>query len=124
MRLSILLLIFLVLFNGFGGLLQTYDIDDHVGINAETGDAKELDEATDSAQDISTGESTGQTLLGYYNNLINTFKDMILGLQPGVQMLVNVAPPGIVESLIIWLAGILPILIAVDLLYFGRGGGL
>lgn len=124
MRLSIIFLIFLLLFNAWGGLLQTYDIDDQLGINAETGDAQALDEAKASAGSVTTGKTTGQTLLGYYNNLLNTLKNLILGLQPGVQLLVNVIPPGIGEDIVIWAFGILPIIGVVDVLYFARGGGL
>lgn len=124
MRLSLMLLIFLVLFNAFGAVLQDYGVDDDLGINAGTGEAEELTNATSDAESVTTGETTGQTLLGYYNNLLNTLKQMLLGLQPGVQLLVNVVPSGIAEALIIWVANILPILIAVDILYFARGGGL
>lgn len=124
MRLSIILLIFLVLFNAWGGLLQAYDIDDQLGINAETGDTEALDSATESAGSVTTGEPTGQTLLGYYNNLINTLRGLLLGLQPGVQLLVNAVPSGIAESIILWAFGALPIIIVVDVLYFARGGGL
>lgn len=124
MRLSIILLIFLVLFNGWAGLMQQYDVDDHLGISAETGNAEELDRATTSAGNVTTGEPAGQTLLGYYNNMMNTLTGIITGLQPGVQLLVNIIPSGIGEDIVVWAFTILPILGAVDMLYFGRGGGL
>ena len=121
MRISIILLIFLLLFNGWGALLQEYHIDDHLGINAETGNPQELQQAKQSAAEIQTGNSIGGTLLGYYNALLNTVEGMVVGLQPGVQMLVNIAPPGIAEDLIIWMGGIIPIIIAVDVLAYARG---
>jgi len=124
MRLSVILIIFLLLFNGWGGLMQEYDVDDHLGINAETGNAEALNEAQSSAGEIGTGEPTGQTLLGYYNNLLNTLRNVFLGLQPGAQLLVNVMPGGISEDIVIWTFSILPIISAVDILYFARGGGL
>lgn len=121
MRISIMLLIFLVLFNGWGALMQDYGIDDELGINAETGDASELAEATQSAESIQTGQPTGSTLLGFYNSLLGTVEGMVTGLQPGVQLLVNVIPPGIGEDIVIWAAAILPIIIAVDILAYARG---
>jgi len=124
MRLSVILFIFLLLFNGWGGLMQQYDIDDQLGINAETGSAEELDRATRDAGNISTGEPTSGTLLGYYNTLLGTLTDIVTGIQPGVQLLVNIIPDGIGEDIIVWAFSILPILIAIDLLYFARGGGL
>jgi len=121
MRVSIILLIFLILFNGWGGLMQEYDIDDELGINAETGDAQALQNATQSAQDIQTGQPLGGTLLGFYNSLLSTVEGMVTGLQPGVQLLVNVAPAGIAEDIIIWAGLALPIIVAVDLLAYARG---
>lgn len=121
MRISIILLIFLILFNSWGALLQEYHIDDQLGINAETGDAEELQTAKESAGSIQTGQPLGGTLLGFYNSLLSTVEGMVTGLQPGVQLLVNVAPAGIVEDIIIWAGGTLPIIIAVDLLAYARG---
>lgn len=121
MRTSIQLLIFLLLFNAWGGLMQEYHIDDHLGINAETGDAGELTNATREAQNIQTGSAIGGTLLGFYNSLLQTVEGMVTGLQPGVQLLVNVAPPGIVQDFIIWAATALPIIIAADILAYARG---
>lgn len=124
MRLSLILLIFFLLFNAWGGLMQEYDIDDQLGINAETGDAQELENAQQEAGEVTTGEPTGQTLLGYYNNLMGTLTTLVTGLQPGVQLLVNIVPSGIASDLVVWAFTILPILITVDILYFARGGGL
>lgn len=121
MRISVILLVFLILLNGWGGLLQTYDIDDHLGISAETGSPEELEQASRNAQDIQTGESIGGTLLGFYNGLLNTVEGMFLGLQPGVQILVNIAPAGAAEDLVIWIFSALPIVIAADILAYARG---
>lgn len=121
MRVSIMLLIFLVLFNGWGGLMQEFHIDDQLGINAETGEAEELSQATSSAQSIQTGKPSDGTLLGFYNSLLSTVEGMVTGLQPGVQLLVNVLPAGFPEQFVIWAAAILPIIIAVDILAYARG---
>lgn len=121
MRISLILLIFLLLFNSWGALLQEYHIDDELGINAETGDAEELQNATESAGSIQTGQPLSGTLLGFYNSLLSTVESMVTGLQPGVQLLVNVAPSGIAEDIIIWASGTLPIIIAADLLAYARG---
>lgn len=121
MRISIILIIFLVLFNGWAGLMQEYNVDDHVGITAETGNPDELDQAADKAQDIQTGGAVGGTLLGFYNSLLGTVEDIMTGIQPGVQMLVNVAPPGAAEDFIIWISAAIPFIIAVDILAYARG---
>lgn len=121
MRISFILLIFLLLLNGWGGLMQQYDIDDQLGINAETGNAEELEQAQTAARDIQTGEAIGGTLLGYYNALLNTVQGIVSGLGPGVQMLVNIAPPGPAEDAITWAFGVLPIVIAADILAYARG---
>jgi len=121
MRISIILLIFLILFNGWAGILQEYGIDDHIGISAETGDPEELESATQSAREIQTGNTIGGTLLGYYNALLKTVKGMVTGIQPGVQMLVNIAPPGPAEDIIVWAGGVIPIVIAADIIAIARG---
>lgn len=121
MRISVLLIIFLVLFNAWGALLQEYHVDDHLGISAGTGDAAELEQAQQESEQIQTGENIGQTLLGYYNSLLGTVEGIVAGWQPGVQLLVNIVPPGIGEDLIIWGFGFMPIVIAIDLLAYARG---
>jgi len=121
MRISFILLIFLVLFNGWGGVMQAYDIDDQLGINAETGNAQELQEAQSAARDIQTGEAIGGTLLGYYNALLNTVQGIVFGLQPGVQMLANIMPPGAGQDLLTWVFAVLPIIVAADILAYARG---
>jgi hypothetical protein len=121
MRISIYLLIFLILFNGWGALLQEYHIDDQLGISAETGDPGELDQAQESAKEVQTGNAIGGTLLGYYNALLSTVEGMVTGLQPGVQMLVNVVPAGIGQDFIVWAGAIIPIITAADLLAYARG---
>lgn len=121
MRISIILIVFLILFNGWGALLQDYGLDEHIGINAETGDAEELDQATEDARSIQTGESIGQTLIGYYNGLLGTVRSIVTGWQPGVQLLVNVVPRGIGEDIVIWAFSAMPIIIAADILAYARG---
>jgi len=122
MRISVILLIFFVLLNGWGALLQHYHMDDYLGINAETGNPQELTQAVSTAKgNIKTGQTFGQTLLGFYNNLMNTVEGLVAGLGPGVQMLVNLAPRGIVEDIVVWVFAFLPIVIAVDILAYARG---
>lgn len=121
MRISVALIIFLILFNGWGGLIQQYDIDDQLGINAATGDAPELEEAQSNADDIQTGEAVGQTLLGFYNSLLSSLEGILTAWEPGLQLLVNVLPPGIAEDLVIWAFGVMKIIIFVDVLAYARG---
>lgn len=121
MRISFILLIFLILFNGWGSIMMEYGIDEQIGISAETGNAEELGEAQTAARDIQTGEAIGGTLLGYYNALLNTVQGIVTGLQPGVQMLVNIAPPGATQDLIVWAFSVLSIIVAADVLAYARG---
>ena len=121
MRISFILLIFLILFNGWGSIMMEYGIDEQIGISAETGNAEELGEAQTAARDIQTGEAIGGTLLGYYNALLNTVQGIVTGLQPGVQMLVNIAPSGVTRDLIVWGFSVLSIIIALDVLAYARG---
>lgn len=121
MRTSVALLIFLLLLNGWAGVLQQYEIDQHIGITAETGDPDELQEARNTSSKFNTGGEVGGTLLGLRNALGNTVQNLFVGLQPGGRMLVNLAPPGIAEDLIMWLYGIVQILMGIDLLAYWRG---
>lgn len=121
MRISFILLVFLILFNGWGSIMMEYGIDEQIGISAETGNAEELGEAQNAARDIQTGEAIGGTLLGYYNALLNTVQGVVTGLQPGVQMLVNIAPSGVTQDLIVWAFSVLSIIIAADVLAYARG---
>lgn len=124
MRISLALLIFLILFNGWAGMMQAYGIDHHIGISAETGDPDELDRAIESSQQFRTGSSVGGTLLGMYNALGSTVESMLIAIQPGAQMLINIIPDGIGEDIVLWLFSIGEILMAIDLLAYWRGADL
>lgn len=121
MRISIKIIIFLVLFNAWGGLIQTYDLDDHLGINAETGNPEELQNAVESSETVDTGSAIGDTLIGMYKSLTRTVKDMVLAVQPGAEMLVNVVPHGPAEDFVFWMFTATPIICAADTLAYMRG---
>lgn len=124
MRISVALLIFLLLFNGWAGILQEYGVDDHIGISAETGDPDELDRAVEAGSEFNTGSAVGGTLLGMYNALGSTVERMFIGIQPGGQMLINIVPDGPGEDIVMWVYGIVEILMAIDLLAYWRGADL
>lgn len=124
MRVSLALLIFLVLFNGWAGIIQEYGVDEHIGISAETGDPDELDKAVEQSESFRTGSSVGGTLLGMYNALGSTVESMLIGIQPGAQMLINITPDGIGEDIVLWVFSIMEILMAIDLLAYWRGADL
>lgn len=124
MRISVALLIFLLLFNGWAGILQEYGVDDHIGISAETGDPDELDRAVEAGNEFNTGSAVGGTLLGMYNALGSTVERMFIGIQPGGQMLINIVPDGPGEDIVMWVYGIVEILMAIDLLAYWRGADL
>jgi len=121
MRTSVALLIFFILLNGWAGLLQQYDLNEHVGVTAETGDPGKLEDAQNASSTFDTGDQVGGTLLGMYNSLTNVVEKMFVGLQPGGRMLLNLAPPGVVEDLIMWLYSVVQILMGIDLLAYQRG---
>lgn len=124
MRVSVALLIFFILLNGWAGILQQFGIDEHVGITAATGDPEELDHAINSSEQFRTGSSVGGTLLGMYNALGSTVEAIFIGLQPGGQMLVNIVPDGVGEQIVLWLYSIVEILMAIDLMAYWRGADL
>ena len=121
MRISVILVIFLILFNGWGGLMQQYDIDDHLGVSTETGNPAELEQAQDNASELQTGNAVGGTLLGYYNGLINTIQSITVAIEPGTQMMINIVPPGIAEDFIIWMSSIVKFIILADIAAYARG---
>lgn len=124
MRISIAILIFLILFNGWASLLMDYDLDDHLGVNVEVGDHPELEQAQSSADDIEFG--TGgvlESMVGGINTMLSNLGDLVKGLNPAAQMLVNIIPPGIGEALVLWAFSILEIIVAADLINYVRGTG-
>lgn len=122
MRLSVLILVFLLFVNGWAALLQAYDVDDHLGINAETGDPQELQEAQDKAKNVTTnsGGITGSTT-GLITTVTTGIGALVKGVNPAAQMLSNIAPPGITQDIILWLFGVTEIIVAVDIINFARG---
>jgi hypothetical protein len=124
MRLSVLLLIFLLLLNGWAGLLQEYGVDDHLGITAETGDPQALENASSKADELSGGSGgITNSITGIITSFGNSLSVIIKGVNPAAQMLSNIAPPGIAQSLIVWFFGITNIIVAIDLINFFRGVG-
>lgn len=124
MRISIALLIFFILLNGWAAVLQDHGIDDQLGINAETGDPQELEDATQAAANTSVG--TGgvfASIVGAITAMVGNIERMLKGLNPAAQMLSNLMPPGIAQSMVTWLFGIIEIIIAADIINFVRGTG-
>lgn len=124
MRISIMIVVFLILFNGWTGLIQQYGVDDHLGINAETGNPEKLDKAVSESEKFNTGDSRGGTLIGMYNSLSGMVEAVVRATQPGADMLVNIMPPGPAEDFIIWIFGIAPLLAGLDIAAYLRGADL
>jgi hypothetical protein len=120
MRLSIKIVVFLVLFNAWGGMMVEFGIDDHLGINAETGNSEAITEAANVSQPESGGV-VGGTLLGVYNAVKNTIQTIVLGMQPGAKLLLNILPPGPAEEFVMWMYSIGNIIVAVDIAAYLRG---
>lgn len=121
MRLSVKIVIFLILFNGWAGIIQKYHIDDHLGINAETGNPKKLQEAVDRSQTVKTGNAIGNTLIGMYNSMSSTVESIVKATQPGAKMMIMIVPHGVAEDFITWLFTITPLLAGLDILAYLRG---
>lgn len=121
MRISIKIVIFLILFNGWSGLLQQYHVDDHLGINAETGDPEKLNNAVKESKSINTGNAIGGTLLAMYNSITGTVEAIVRATQPGADMLINILPHGPAEDLVTWMFSIAPLLAGLDILAYLRG---
>lgn len=121
MRISVKIVIFLVLFNGWAGMLQTYGVADHLGINAETGNPEELDDAVETSKSIDTGNAIGETLLAMYNSITDTVEVIVRATQPGASMLIKILPPGVASDFVTWMFSIAPLLAGLDILAYLRG---
>lgn len=124
MRISAVLLVFFLVLNGWAGMLMDYGIDTHMGVGVNTGNPEELrsnGKAVNASKDISTGQSIAGTLLGMINAVSDTIEGMYVGLQPGLQMLKNISPPGIISDIINIFYPVLQIIMGLDIAAWVRG---
>lgn len=116
-RLSVLVLIFLVSTNAFAVLVDATQMDQQLGTDPGTCDPQSLVEAEKSAEQVDPG-AAGDTLFSTYINVADTFASLLGGLSPAAAMWNCVGVPS--ELTTFMFAG-LPILGAVDLIAFIRG---
>lgn len=117
--LSVYIAIFLIAFNSGAVLLDTTGAADYLGINPDTGDTDELDEAEEAAGEFETGTGQGQTLLGTYNRLAGVMNSIVNGVQPGKEML---EASGVPASLTGFLWSVMGIILGWDVAQFIRSG--
>jgi len=121
MRISTLIVLFFVFMNAGAGMLQATGVAAHMGINAETGNPDEIQQAQDAASEIDTGGSVGGTLFAMYNALVGTVEQIFVAVLPGARMLSNLGAPG-------WFTAYLfsgaTIVTGVDVIGFLRGSNL
>jgi len=75
------------------GMLATTGISEHLGLNNRVGGGESIDNAQQTASDISTGAPTGDTLFGAYNVLSNQLAGLLGLINPGLRMLYNAGVP-------------------------------
>jgi hypothetical protein len=116
MNVSTQLAIFFIAFNLFGGMMVGLGIDDDLGINLETGNPDQIEQAT-AKEDVGLGNSVGGTLFGMYNQLTNQVGVIVNTIAPGFAMLKLFLPNAIVDPF----AALAGVFVVVDLLSYARG---
>jgi len=87
------LALFFVTLSLVSGMLATTGISEHLGLNNRVGGGESVDNAQQTASDISTGAPTGDTLFGAYNVLSNQLAGLLGLINPGLRMLYNAGVP-------------------------------
>lgn len=117
-RISVWVALFLVFFNAGAIFIDQTGADDYLGIEPDTGDSSELDEAESTAKEYKTGTGQGSTLLGTYNRLASVLNGVVNAVQPGKEMIeANGAPASVTGFL--WSG--FGVIIGVDVALFLRG---
>lgn len=119
-----LIVFFTVLLEGWARLLRDYGLGAWLGINANVGGTQTVNEATQNAETVNTGNAVGQTLIGFYNGLLNSIEGVLVSTSAAVQMLVNIAPPGMAEDFIVMAAAVMPFIIVMDIYSYARASDL
>lgn len=120
------LVIFFVSLNLFSGAIMTTGVDDMLGINADVGGDKAVDDAT--AAEADPGSGFGATLFDMFNQLAGQLSGFFHAIMPGLNMLHRLGVPAYITGDGETTAGILgplfSIIIFVDLVSFLKGWGL
>lgn len=116
------LVIFFLAFNLFAGMLMATGVDSMIGIDAQVGGDKAVEQVEKDSNEVRTGTSLGNTLFGMYNVLAGGLSDIFTVIFPGLKMLERAGTPT-------WITGgflgpLFSFAIAVDFVSFLRGWGL
>lgn len=117
-RISVWVAIFLVFFNAGAVFIDSTGTDEYLGIEPDTGDVSEIEQAESSTQKFDTGTGQGQTLLGTYNRLSSTLNEVINAVQPGKEMLEAAGVPASVTGFL-WSG--FGMILGIDIVLFLRG---
>jgi hypothetical protein len=121
MRISTIIVLFVVFTNAGALMLQTTGAADVMGINAETGADDEVQEAQNAAKAVDTGNAAGGTLFAMYNSLLNTVEAIFTAISPAAQIMSNIGVPTWFTS---YLFSGMTIVTAVDIISWLRGSDL
>ncbi len=115
------LVIFFVAFNLFAGMLLTTGVAGMLGVDANVGEDKKINQTTQNAEDVSSGTSTGSTLFGMYNVLAGQLgKNGFFGtLFPGLRMLHRSGVPMFITEG--FLGPLFSMMMAIGMVSFLRG---
>lgn len=114
------LVVFFLSLNLFSGMLISTGIAEDIGIGqqAEVGGDNNVESAQSSAEEVSTGAPTGQTLFGMYNVLANTLGEIRTIVLGGPAMLSNAGVPTFITSA---MEVVMVLVYAVGIIRFLRG---
>lgn len=121
MRISTIIVLFVVFTNAGAFMMQTTGATDVLGINTETGADAEVQEAKNAADSVDTGNANGGTLFAMYNSLLNTVEAIFTAISPAAQILTNIGVPTWFTA---YLFSGMTIVTAVDVISWLRGSNL
>lgn len=93
MRFTTILVIYLVAFNAGAQMMYSTGVAADLGLNVQTGNPEELQQAEDLHEDVEIGPGTGLTLIGMIANVGRGIADAFTAVMPGLRMLGNVGVP-------------------------------
>ena len=117
-RPTTVLIIFFVAFNAIAGMMMATGVAAMLGVDTQVGEDDRIDDANESAHDIETGSSMGDTLFGMYNTLGQGFEALTTVVFAGPIMLHRAGVPLYISGM---LSTLMVFVVAFDLIAFVRG---
>lgn len=115
-------MVFFISLNLLAGIFMSTGVAAMLNLDANVGGDEAVDKQVNSADEVSSGTSTGSTLFGMYNVLssqVGAFYNVIF---PGINMLGRAGVPGYITHGL--LGNLFSIMIFIDIVSFLRGWGL